>query len=80
MYSSETSEVIKFMFPNLASNSGELAFDLRSLPPKACGYFGSGTLKPPSDDAILLFWTYEEQHIMPKTTARKKYPLLWIEF
>jgi len=51
MYSSDTSDAIKFMLPNLASISGvNDLVDLRSRPPKDYGYFGRGTLNPPSPD------------------------------
>jgi len=48
MYSSETSDAIRFMLPNLSSmGKVVLDVDLRPLPgPKVNGYFGSGTLNP----------------------------------
>lgn len=92
MNSSETSDVTsKFMFPNLSSNSGcWTSLDLRSLP--TVNYYDAPLvgLELPIlynrdlfsvDDELFskVVPMYEEQHIIPKTTARNRYPLLWTE-
>jgi hypothetical protein len=55
-----------------------VSIDFGSLPEEktAVGYLGSGSLKVPSEPPLLAI---DEAHIIPKTTARLKKPLLCIE-
>jgi hypothetical protein len=62
----------------MAGESIWLSVDFGNLPEEntAVGYLGSGSLNYPSEVPLL---AKEEAHIIPKSTAKQKYPLLWIE-
>lgn len=66
MNSSDTSELMRFIFPKCCSIS---SWDLMSLIMK---FLGLAVLLV--SDLAGRVYVYEEQHIMPNITARKKYP------
>ena len=72
---------IKFKLFILVSTDGEsiwLSVDFGNLPEEntEVGYLGSGSLNCPSEAPLFVS---DDAHIMPKRTAKQKYPLLCIE-